>query len=57
MINEHIEQLFIENLKINIGKNKPILKDDIVRFAQEQGIKVLGKDSIASILERGVIDR
>jgi hypothetical protein len=52
LINEHIEQLFIENLKINIGKNKPILKDDIVRFAQEQGIKVLGKDSIASILER-----
>ena len=52
MINEHIEQLFIENLKINIGKNKPIAKDDIVRFAQEQGIKVLGKDSIASILEK-----
>ena len=52
MINEQIEQLFIENLKINIGKNKPILKDDIVRFAQEQGIKVLGKDSIASILEK-----
>lgn len=52
MINEHIEQLFIENLKINIGKNKPIAKDDIVRFAQEQGIKVGGKDSIASILER-----
>lgn len=52
MINEHIEQLFIENLKINIGKNKPILKDDIVRFAQKQGIKVGGKDSIASILER-----
>lgn len=52
MINEQIEQLFIENLKINIGKNKPILKDDIVRFALEQGIKVGGKDSIASILER-----
>lgn len=52
MINEHIEQLFIENLKINIGKNKPILKDDIVRFAQKQGIKVGSKDSIASILER-----
>lgn len=52
MINEQIEQLFIENLKINIGKNKPIAKDDIVRFAQEQGIKVLGKDSIASILEK-----
>lgn len=52
LINEHIEQLFIENLKINIGKNKPILKDDIVRFAQKQGIKVGGKDSIASILER-----
>lgn len=52
MINEQIEQLFIENLKINIGKNKPILKDDIIRFAQEQGIKVLGKDSIASILEK-----
>lgn len=52
MINEQIEKLFIENLKINIGKNKPILKDDIVRFAQEQGIKVGGKDSIASILER-----
>lgn len=52
MINEQIEKLFIENLKINIGKNKPILKDDIIRFAQEQGIKVLGKDSIASILEK-----
>ena len=52
MINEQIEQLFIENLKINIGKNKPIAKDDIIRFALEQGIKVGGKDSIASILER-----
>lgn len=52
MINEQIEKLFIENLKINIGKNKPILKDDIIRFAQEQGIKVGGKDSIATILER-----
>lgn len=52
MINEQIEKLFIENLKINIGKNKPILKDDIVRFAQKEGIKVGSKDSIASILER-----
>lgn len=52
MINEQIEKLFIENLKINIGKNKPILKEQIVRFAQEQDIKVGGKDSIATILER-----
>ena len=52
MINEQIEQLFIENLKINIGKNKPILKEEIVRFALEQGVKASGKESVATILER-----
>lgn len=44
--NEQLKDIFIKNIKANIGKNKPIVKDDIVYFAQEHGIEVNSKKSI-----------
>lgn len=52
MINEQLEKIFIENLKANIGKNKPIEKDDIIYFAQEYGIEVNKRESIDKILDK-----
>lgn len=51
MINEQIENIFIENIKANMGKNKPIAKDDIIDFIEGYGIEINRKQSIDTILE------
>lgn len=52
MINEQIKKIFTENIHRNIGKNKPIAKEDIIHFAQGYGIEVKSKEAISTILEK-----